>query len=916
MKRRLLLWLLVIGLVWLVFFRLTEIQKLTETLAQGQWQWVATAALLQLIYYVVFAALYQSAFYTVELKSRLRDLLPVTFGAIVVNVMAPSGGASGAALFVDDAVRRSQSAAKAAAGTVLVLAADFSAFVPVLITGLIYLFVQHDLAAYELISAFILLLMTGGLTGVLGLGLWRPRQLHRLLHWLQATANRLGSWVGRPVLLVEDWAERHAADFTQASRSISRHPLRLGRTFGVALISHVVNVSSLYLLFVAFHQSITVGPLVAGYAMGTLFLIVSPTPMGIGVVEGVMPLVFISLGVPHSVAILVTLAYRGLSFWLPLLAGFILLHRVKSFGLEERSQARLWDIRLVAGLTALMGIVNILSAVRPSVANRMALLEKYLPLFVTRGGHLTAGLAGFALLVLAVGLWRRKRTAWLLTLVVLVISIVSHLVKGLDYEEALLAAGVAVWLFALRPYFHVRSDLPSIRQGVRLLIGSLLFTLVYGVIGFYLLDYHFSVNFSLGAALHQTIVMFTQFYDPGLQPLTGFGRYFAASIYVVGAVTAAYALFMVIRPVLIRQPAAPAELARARKVVERYGRSALARMTLFNDKSYFFSRGGSMVAYAAKGRAAVALGDPIGPREEAAAAINEFRAYCLKNDWLPAFYQTQPDYLEHYQSAGFNTVCIGHDAVVETASFSLSGKTYKSMRAAINRLIRLGYVAKVHQPPLPDELLAELRLVSDEWLTMVHGREKQFSLGWFYDEYVRSGAVVAIHPPTGRISAFANIVPEYRHNEITVDLMRRRSDTENGTMDFLFVSLFEWARTNGYESVNLGLSPLWGVGQQPDDPMTEHTLHYIYDHLNQFYNFQGLHQFKEKFHPRWAPRYLVYPGPASLPAVVLALNRASSGDNFIWQYYQEFISTKLQAILSAAGEKLLLHRGGPADLRG
>lgn len=888
MKRQLLLWLLVIGFVWLVFFHLTEIQKLTKTLAEGQWQWVGAAALLQIVYYVMFAALYQAAFYTVELRSRLRDLLPVTFGAIVVNVMAPSGGASGAALFVDDAVRRGQSAARAAAGTVLVLATDFSAFLPVLIIGLIYLFLQHDLAVYELISALILLLMTGGLTGILGLGVFHPRQLHRLLHWLQGTANRLGSWLGRPVLLVEGWADRHAADFTQASRSISRHPRRLGRTLSVALISHLVNLGSLYLLFVAFQQTITVGQLVAGYAMGVLFLIVSPTPMGVGVVEGVMPLVFISLGVPHSVAILVTLAYRGLSFWLPLLGGFILLHRVKSFGIEERSQAHLWHTRLVASLTAVMGIINILSAVRPSLASRLALLEQFLPLFVTRGGHLTATLAGFALLVLAVSLWRRKRTAWLLTLVVLVISIISHIVKGLDYEEALLATGLVVWLITLRPYFHARSDLPSIRQGVGLFIGSLLFTLAYGVIGFYLLDYHFSVNFSWGAALRQTVIMFTQFYDPGLQSLTGFGRYFAASIYVVGAATMAYALFMLIQPVLVRKPATPADRAKAQNIVEMYGRSALARMTLFTDKSYYFSPGGSVVTYVAKGRTAVVLGDPIGPPEDAAAAINEFKAHCLKNDWLPAFYQTLPDYLEHYQSTGFNTLCIGHEAIVETASFSLSGKKYKSMRAAINRLVRLGYEAKVHQPPLRDNLLAELRLVSDEWLTMIRGREKRFSMGWFNNEYLRSGAVLAIHTPAGKINAFANIVTEYRHNEIAVDLMRHQLDTENGTMDFLFVSLFEWAKTHGYETVNLGLSPFWGVGQQSDDPMTEQTLRYIYDHLNQFYNFQGLHQFKEKFHPCWSPRYLAYPGPTSLPAVVLALNRASSGDDFIWQYYKDF----------------------------
>ena len=52
------------------------------------------------------------------------------------------------------------------------------------------------------------------------------------------------------------------------------------------------------------------------------------------------------------------------------------------------------------------------------------------------------------------------------------------------------------------------------------------------------------------------------------------------------------------------------------------------------------------------------------------------------------------------------------------------------------------------------------------------------------------------------------------------------------------------------------------------------------------------------------------------PAVALALNRASSGDDFIWQYYQEFVSSRLKLILSFTGHRLLVHRRGPADLRG
>jgi phosphatidylglycerol lysyltransferase len=378
--------------------------------------------------------------------------------------------------------------------------------------------------------------------------------------------------------------------------------------------------------------------------------------------------------------------------------------------------------------------------------------------------------------------------------------------------------------------------------------------------------------------------MFTQFYDPGLQPLTGFGRYFANSIYVIGVSTFSYALLMLIRPVLIRQPATPAERTRAKAIVEAYGRASLARLTLLDDKSYYFSPGGSMVAYVARGDAALALGDPIGPAEDIALTIKGFVDFCRSNDWQPAFHETLPDYLEHYQAAGLRTLPIGYAGRVELATFTLAGKANQGLRTPMNRMTRQGFRAEIHQPPLSEELLADLRAISDEWLTMVHGTEKRFMLGWFDDDYIRSGRVIAVHPPEGPISAFANIIPEYQRNEVTVDLMRRRAQVENGTMDFLFVSLCEWAKAEGYASFSLGLSPLWRVGEEEDDPRVERALHYIYENLNQFYNFKGLHAYKEKFHPDWSPRYLIYSGPASLPAVLTTLVRVSSGDNFVWDY--------------------------------
>lgn len=561
-----------------------------------------------------------------------------------------------------------------------------------------------------------------------------------------------------------------------------------------------------------------------------------------------------------------------------------LQQRLHSLAAWWRFRSEAWGVRLLAALTALMGVVNVFSAMMPALAGRLTLLEQVLPLEVRRGSRLAATLAGFALLLLAATLWRRKRVAWMLTLGILVVSVVTHLLKGLDYEEALLAAALALGLIALRASFHARSDPPSFRQGLWVMAAVLVFTLAYGVLGFYLLDRHFSVNFDLLSALRQTVVMFTQFYDPGLEPITGFGRYFAVSIYVVGSATLTYGLFMLVRPVVVRQPARPDERAQARAIVEAHGCSSLARFALFDDKSYFFSPGGSVVAFVVKGRVALALADPIGPEGDLAPTVAVFKGHCARNDWTPAFYQVPLNHLDVYKAAGFRALCVGREGVVDLANFTLAGNANKDLRTAVNRLTRLGHRTEVHPPSLGDDLLNELRTISDEWLTMMRGRELRFATGWFDDDYIRHSVVIAVHTPDGHISAFANVVPEYRRSEATVDLMRRRREVVNGAMDFLFVAMLAWAKEQKYAAFSLGLSALAGVGEHSDDPVVERALRYIYEHVNRFYNFKGLHAFKDKFRPCWEPRYLIYPGPATLPAVAAALVRAHAGEDFLRAY--------------------------------
>ncbi len=893
MKRRWILWLLIIAFVWLVITRFTEIQKLLDILARGRWQWVLAAALLQALFFVVYAALYQAAFHTVEVKSRVGELIPVLLGSWFVNVVAPSGGASTAALFADDAARRGQSPVRAAAGAVLVLLADFSSFVVILAIGFLYLFGQHTLQFYHIIGSAILLLFIGVLTGLLTLGVWQPLRLRSFLGRVQHLVNRVAAWFRRPPWLAADWAEQIANEAIEASLAVATYPQRVVRTVAIALAAHLVSLASLYALFHAFQQPIRFGPLVAGYAVGELFLIVSPTPMGIGVVEGVMVLVYNSLGVPTETAAVVTLAFRGMSLWLPLFVGFFLLRRVKSFGAEEYSRAEVSSVHAVALLTGLMGLVNLVSSFTPSWPARMLLVEQFSPLGLTYGGHLITALTGFALLLLARGLWLRRRAAWFLTLVILDVSLISHLLKGLDYEEAIAAGALTAWLIILYPHFHARLGRPSFRQGMEALGAAALYTLAYGTLGYFRLGYQFQADPGLGTGFLQTVGTFLPLEGmAGLKPATSFAAYFAFSIRLVGATTLTYALFTMVRPLLIRPPSTAQQRKQASAVVETYGRVPLARLALLDDKSYFFDFDGTMVDYAVKGPVALALGDPLGPAADMGDAIRAFRSWSLRNGWQPAFYQVRSDYLEHYNESGFTTLCVAHEAMVHLPHFDLEMDATNTLRLPVSRLTSLGYRFEVFTPPLPGGLLRDLRSVSDEWLMTVGSNEKRFSLGWFDEDYLRSCPVAAIHTREDLVGAFANLLPGCGREEIGVDLVRHRHDIPSGLLEFLFVNVAGWARDAGYRYLNLGPAVPDSGAECAEDETANWSLHCIHEHMARFFRHKGSRSFKAKFRPLWSPLYLAYPAGMNLALVTMALIRSDEGADFMGGRFRGLPRTK------------------------
>jgi phosphatidylglycerol lysyltransferase len=546
-----------------------------------------------------------------------------------------------------------------------------------------------------------------------------------------------------------------------------------------------------------------------------------------------------------------------------------------------------WGIRLVALLTWLIGVVILLSAVWPAMLEPVTSIPASLPLVVRVDNRLATGLAGLALVLLAGGLWRRKRNAWLLTMLLLSMSAAISLLKGVHIDEAGPAIALVLLLLLLRRNFQVNSDPFSQRLGSIVLLCDCGFILAYGLTGFILSVLHSHHLPAFQDALHPQLFMLFPFFAPAFQPDPATGSYVATSIDVVGITSLGIAIFLLFRPVRLGKPASADERNRAAGIVSAHGSSTTARLALLADKHYFFSPGGSVIAYAVRGRGALALGNPIGPVEDAEAAIADFQALCARNDWQPSFYFIPEESRLYYQAAGFDLLCFEHEAIIPLASFSLEGSHNKALRNAYTKLVRLGYTSVLYCPPFEESLLRELRPVSDNWLSNHRGGEKHFFVGCFDRDYICSCPVMVVRAPDGRVAAFANIISASQKREIAVDLMRRHYGMMNGSMEFLFVSLLQWAKAQDYETVSLGGSTIFGKGSQPGDTRITRVLHLVTGLVSRFYRFEGLQDFKEKFHPRWETRYLVYPGMGSLALILITLARLHSGDDFLWGYLRK-----------------------------
>jgi phosphatidylglycerol lysyltransferase len=588
------------------------------------------------------------------------------------------------------------------------------------------------------------------------------------------------------------------------------------------------------------------------FFLGQVLGLVSLIPGGFGTADAYW-LTHVPLA--ESTAAAALMAYRFVYYIGPwTIASLLLLAWATRRSTGRRDIAR----RSIAGLVGGAGVLILLSAASPALHARLIVLEQVVPLPLVEAGQVTAALAGLMLLVLARGLVRGYRAAFRATRFLLVLAAGASILKGLDWEESVVLVFVATAASVQSAVFD-RPSRGDWLEGRDLAVacGALVIFFTFGFVAHHLEPAVFSSLASFGYR-HQG------------------ARFVRTAASMAFAVSAA-ALYLALRPHVEFEPPARREIQQALDFIARYGSSTTPLMVANGDKSIFANERG-LCLYRTIGPYLAVFADPVVVcATDRAAFLETLFDFASDLDRRPLFYQVSLGWIPLLHDRGYHFFKLGEEAVVPLERVTEAGHAGKETRQALRRGERDGVRFRILAPYEVEAALPELRAISDDWLQAKGVVERQFSIGAFSDDYIASCRCAVVEQrDSGRILAFANLLEGPRHEELSVDLMRSRSDGPR-VMDFLMTSLLLEGKRLGYQRFNLGMAPLASVGELEGAHVRERLARLIFQRGEHWYNFQGVRFYKQKFNPDWLPRYMAYQSAVEWPVASAAMSALIAG---------------------------------------
>jgi lysyl-tRNA synthetase class 2 len=536
---------------------------------------------------------------------------------------------------------------------------------------------------------------------------------------------------------------------------------------------------------------------------------------------------------------------------------------------------------VVAGATWVLGIVTVASALLPPDRARLRLLTELLPYQAADAATAVAATLGVLLLYLAGGLRRRKRRAWVATVAVTAVVAVSHLVKGLDVEEAAAAAAVLGLLLACRSEFRAEADPGgrglAVRRFVQLgLLGAGLGMLLLRAYSAQLVGHP-----SLGAQLRTVLLGLLGAAGPVEFASDRSADLVGSTLLGFGLLTALATAYFALRPA---EPAATLDASdeqRVRSLLDRHGwRDSLGYFALRRDKSAVFSATGkAAVAYRVVHGVLLASGDPIGDPEAWPGAIEATLELARRHAWTPAVVGCSERGATVWSRHGLSTYELGDEAVLPVPTFTLAGRPMRGIRQAVARVERAGITSVVRRVrDVGQAELAELAAAAAAW--RCGGVERGFSmaLSRLGDPADPACVVVTARRPDGSLCGLLHFVP-WGPDGLSLDLMRRSRDADNGVSEFMVVALASACPDLGVTRLSLNFAVMRTAleqGARIGAGPVARAWRSMLLLASRWWQIETLHRFNAKFQPAWEPRYLCFESGRVLPRVAFAALEAES----------------------------------------
>ena len=547
-------------------------------------------------------------------------------------------------------------------------------------------------------------------------------------------------------------------------------------------------------------------------------------------------------------------------------------------------QRRPW-VPTAAGLLCLFaGGLDLVSALTHSDRGRLRMLTDAFPGALTRASTAATLVTGVLLVLVARGLQRRKQRAWRITAVLLLSSVVFHVLKGLDYEEAAVAAVLLVALVAFRSEFYAEGD-PRTRW--RALGSFLVLFLTSYLLGLALIGLRSSSlvePFRVSTASAEVVLGFVGVNGPvEFQPSRRGERssdLVADSLFALGLLTVVSTAYLVLRPAEPIARLSPEDEARMRTLLTRQGgRDSLGYFALRRDKSVIWSpTGKACVAYRVVSGVMLASGDPLGDPEAWPGALAAFLEMADRHAWTPAVMGCGEQAGTAWARAGLSALEIGDEAVVDVADFSLEGRAMRNVRQAVARVERSGYTVDVRRASdIGEQEGAGLRAQAQAWRGAETERGFSMALGRFGDP-ADPDCVAVLAFQDGALRGFLHFVP-WGPDGLSLDLMRRDREADNGVNELLISKALQAGPTLGVTRFSLNFAVFRSSLERGERLGAGPVLRAWRGFLlfaSRWFQIETLYRFNAKFRPVWEPRFVCYPTARDLPRVALAALEAEA----------------------------------------